>query len=136
MYRNTKNGCAMSFAGLASLQSALEELNITPRGVMTLFMQFDKTDTGAVSLRAFADGLTESWATPGRRKLIATVFELLDVQKKGSVDVMHLVGVFRADLHADVLSHRKTRGQLLAEVLAAFDGQESVFLNEFWSYNR
>ena len=109
---------------------------MSPRGVVALFVHFDKGDSGAVLLSDLVDGITAPLATPGRRAMVDAVFGALDTEGRGHVDLMHLVSAFAADQHPDVIVHRKTKGQLLTELLAAFDGQESVFLNEFWAYHR
>eukprot|EP00803_Ostreobium_quekettii_P010868 evm.model.scf_1447.2 EVM.evm.TU.scf_1447.2 scf_1447:6160-16978(+) len=121
---------------LASLQTSLETFGVSPRAAMALFVHFDKADSGAVPLLELADGITAPRATPERRAMVEAVFGALDAEGRGHVELMRLVAAFAPENHPDVVLHRKTKGQLLSELLAAFDGQETVFLSEFWAYHR
>ena len=118
------------------MQSALADFDITCREVMALFMHIDEADTGAIFLRALSDRISAPGGTAERKALVDVVFNALDFDKKGHIDIMHLVVSFQTDKHPDVVLHKKTRGQVLAEFLAAFEGQESIFPHDFWTYHR
>jgi calcyphosin len=134
----------MDFDGSKSLSyeefsRALSEsgLAISEPEKRRLFVFFDRDRGGSVDYNEFLVGIRGS-LNDRRKKFVKMAFEKFDRDGNGVVDVQDIIGVYDASKHPDVISGRRTAGQILMEFIEGFDvGGEvdgKVTLSEFENY--
>lgn len=117
----------------------IEGLEDIPGGDMDKVMQyFDRDGNGRVSIEEFHLGL--QGRMPRKRvMLVRQAFQLLDSTGDGVVTVEDVAHVFDTSKHPDVISGKRSRDEVLQDMLAAFEGGRGradgyVHWHEFLQY--
>ena len=81
-----------------------------------LFKLFDTDNSGSISHNEFARTLVGEM-NEFRTGLVRGVFEAIDKDHSGFIEVGDLVGVYSANKHPDVVAKKKSEKQILAQFL-------------------
>jgi len=88
--------------------------------VQSLFARFDRDNSGTIDFDEFLQALRPPMSK-SRQAIIMDAFRKLDKTGDGVITVADLEGAYSVDKHADYLSGRKTKEQILKEFLKNFE---------------
>jgi len=91
-------------------------LDMTPNDVTAMFNWFDKDGDGGIRYDEFLTGV-RGQLNERRKTLVNKAFDVFDADHNGVIDMSDIVGRYNCDNHPDVLSGRKTKGEVFKEFL-------------------
>ena len=95
-------------------------LALEPGEAQALFDHFDRDRSGSIDYDEFVSGV-RGGLNARRKALVGQAFERLDKDGSGVIEPDEIVDAYDASKHPDVLSGRKTAGEVLGEFLDTFD---------------
>eukprot|EP00831_Metopus_contortus_P031546 TRINITY_DN2570_c0_g1_i1.p1 TRINITY_DN2570_c0_g1~~TRINITY_DN2570_c0_g1_i1.p1 ORF type:complete len:393 (+),score=80.92 TRINITY_DN2570_c0_g1_i1:77-1255(+) len=110
------------FLEAGEFSKAMKELRLglSPSEVERVFQVFDVNHDGRISYQEFLR-IVIGEMNEARTAVVDTVFAKLDKTGDGVITVDDIKGIYSADRHPDVLSKRKTEGEVLSEFLDTFE---------------
>lgn len=108
---------------LAEFTKMLNEhgLGWTPAQTKLVFDRFDMDHSGSIIFDEFLVQARDPM-NQRRQNLALMAFEIMDKDKSGVIDINDIRGVYNADKHPDVISHKRTADSVLREFLDTFEG--------------
>ncbi|GMH33531.1 hypothetical protein BSKO_01365 [Bryopsis sp. KO-2023] len=120
---------------LSDFANLLKDFDLKPRQVTALFSHLDPSDSGMVDPSKLIDLIRFATISARRQHVLIRIFEKLDVDMTGTVDVMELVKGFQVGFHRDVQSRMRTRTEVVMMMLRAFNGVDWVTMEDFLMFN-
>ncbi len=89
---------------------------ITGKEINILFEEFDTNKNGQINYEEFISAFTGDMCER-RKRLITILFEVLDKDRKGFVDLDDIRNTYNPKNHPDILAGKRTEDEVLAEFL-------------------
>jgi len=108
---------------LAEFTKMLNEhgLGWTPEQSKLVYSRFDLDKSGSINFDEFLVQARDPMNNR-RQTMVLMAFEIMDKDKSGVINIDDIRGVYNADKHPDVISHKRTADSVLREFLETFEG--------------
>ena len=113
------------------------KIDMNEKQIKELFQYFDNSNTGSISYDAFIVKIKGSMNNR-RKRLVIMVYDVMDKDGSGQVDILDFTAAYDVSQHPDYLSGKKSKDQLLLEFMSAFEDSNSkdgiITKEEFINY--
>ena len=115
------------YLDMSEFKKALKDyrVQVTDEEGRALFKIFDRDGNGQISYDELLRGVIGEM-NPPRQKLVKRVFEKLDKNHNGVIEVDDIKGVYNAKNHPDVKLGKKTEDEVLADFLETFEAHYAL----------
>ena len=113
--------------GEQEFNKAIKELRmgVTEENIKRLFKMFDVNHDGTIVYKEFMR-IVVGDMNEARKQILEAAFKKLDTTNAGVISVDGLKEMYKADKHPDVMSKKRTEGEVLAEFLDTFEQFYSI----------
>lgn len=113
----------------------MKKFGLTKQQIMNLFEASDPYTLGRLDVRDFVKSIRARYLETIVLKFVVHLFDFLDSPRMGKLTLLQVMHAFHAYNHPDIVSGKRTKGQIILGILPYFHDIDNISKDEFIEFN-